>query len=312
MIPLYNEQDNISILCERLKNVLNDISENWEIILIDDGSTDNTRSVASKIIKENKKIKGVFLRRNYGQTSAMMAGFQYSSGDIIISMDGDLQNDPKDIPHLIKKLDEGYDVVSGWRKDRKDDKWLRVVPSRIANNLVSWLSGVRLHDHGCSLKAYRREIIQNIRLYGEMHRFIPVFAFWEGARVTEIVVNHSSRYSGTSKYGLSRIPKVLLDLIFLKLMGNYGTRPVHVFGGFGLLNILASLTSGSYAIFFKIFDDRSHMLTLLPLLASITMLVGILSILMGFVSELIVRTYYESQQKEIYSIKELINIERPH
>jgi glycosyltransferase involved in cell wall biosynthesis len=221
-------------------------------------------------------------------------------------MDGDLQNDPEDILLLLQKIEEGYDVVSGWRKDRKDPFFTRRIPSMIANKMISFIGGVRLHDYGCTLKAYRRDILKNIRLYGEMHRFIPIYAQWIGARVAEIPVNHFPRRSGSSKYGLSRVIKVILDLMVVKFLLSYSQKPIYVFGGMGFLMILGAILSGGYAIYLKIFKEVSFILTPLPLLSVLLLMLGFLSILMGFLAEILTRTYYESQRKPTYQIKETI------
>jgi glycosyltransferase involved in cell wall biosynthesis len=221
-------------------------------------------------------------------------------------MDGDLQNDPEDILLLLQKIEEGYDVVSGWRKDRKDSFFTRRIPSMIANKMISFIGGVRLHDYGCTLKAYRRDVLKNIRLYGEMHRFIPIYAQWIGARVAEIPVNHFPRRSGSSKYGLSRVIKVILDLMVVKFLLSYSQKPIYVFGGMGFLMILGAILSGGYAIYLKIFKEVSFILTPLPLLSVLLLMLGFLSILMGFLAEILTRTYYESQRKPTYQIKETI------
>jgi len=237
----------------------------------------------------------------------MMAGIDCAAGDIIVPMDGDLQNDPADIRRLIEKLDEGYDVVSGWRKDRQDSPIKRNLPSRIANCLISMISGVQLRDYGCSLKAYRRDVIKGVKLYGEMHRFIPIYASWQGARVTEVAVAHYPRIHGKSKYGLERVGKVLLDLLVVKFLDKYATKPIYVFGGFGFLNIGISVMAGIYAVFLKFFEQTSFIMTPLPLLFVMTLITGILSILMGLLAELVMRTYYESQDKSVYLIKNIVN-----
>lgn len=308
IIPLFNEEESLALLHGKLLLVLENLNRSFEIILINDGSTDNTEQVLNTLADNDGRIKVIHFRRNHGQTAAMMAGIDHASGHIIIPMDGDLQNDPQDIPRLIEKLDEGYDVVSGWRKERKDAAIRRNLTSRIANRLISWISGVHLHDYGCSLKAYHREVIKDVRLYGEMHRFIPIYASWNGARVTEIPVTHHPRLYGTSKYGLERVFKVVLDLLVVKFLANYSTKPIYVFGGFGLVSILASGAAAGYALFLKFVEGVSFISTPLPLLSVMLFSTGVMSILMGFLAELVMRTYYESQDKSVYLIKELRNL----
>jgi glycosyltransferase involved in cell wall biosynthesis len=240
----------------------------------------------------------------------MMAGFDFASGDIIIPLDGDLQNDPADIPRLLNKLGEGYDVVSGWRHDRQDGALKRNLPSRVANWLISRISGVPLHDYGCSLKAYRRDVLTGVKLYGEMHRFIPIYASWQGGRVTEITVNHFPRLHGHSKYGLERVVKVVLDLIVVKFLANYANKPIYVFGGFGLISVAVSLLSGLAALYLKFVEHVSFISTPLPLLVVLAFITGVMSILMGLIAEIIMRTYYESQGKQVYLVKETINLDR--
>ncbi len=286
--------------------VLKKLNRDYEIIFIDDGSTDDTLNQLRRICKENPSTKVISFLRNYGQTAALSAGIDFSKGNIIVPMDGDLQNDPEDIASLLRKIEEGYDVVSGWRKDRKDPFLTRRFPSIIANKIISLIGGVHLHDYGCTLKAYRRNILKNIRLYGEMHRFIPIYAKWVGARVTEIEVHHYPRRSGLSKYGMMRIFKVILDLMVVKFLLSYSQKPIYVFGGTGLLMILGAFLSGGYAIYLKLFEGISFILTPLPLLCVLLLVLGFISILMGFMAEILTRTYYESQKKPTYQIKEAL------
>jgi len=309
LIPIYNERDNIILLYEKLSRELPLLDQEFEVILVNDGSRDGSHELLSEISQKDSRFKVVNLRRNYGQTAAMMAGIDYACGEIIVPMDGDLQNDPNDIGRLVKKLDEGFDVVSGWRKDRKDSEW-RNLPSRIANRLISRISGVHLHDYGCSLKAYRREVIKGVRLYGEMHRFIPIYASWQGGKVAEIPVQHHPRLHGKSKYGMERIVKVVLDLIVVKFMADYANKPIYVFGGFGALNILISGMAGVAAVYLKYVDGVSFILTPLPLLTVLTFITGVMSILMGLLAEIIMRTYHESQNKPVYLVKNTINVDR--
>jgi glycosyltransferase involved in cell wall biosynthesis len=251
-------------------------------------------------------VRVLVFSRNFGQTAALSAGIDSSRGRIIIPMDGDLQNDPEDIAPLLQKFEEGYDVVSGWRKNRKDPFFSRRLPSVIANRVISVLGGVHLHDYGCTMKAYRKDVLKNIRLYGEMHRFIPIYAHWIGARVAEIPVHHHSRKFGTSKYGISRVIKVILDLMVVKFLLSYSQKPIYVFGGLGILMIVGAFLSGVYALYLKFFEGTSFILTPLPLLCVLLAVLGSLSILMGFLAEILTRTYYESQGKPTYQIKEVI------
>ncbi len=307
VIPVYNEEKNISPLYEKLSEVLTRIKEEYEIVFVDDGSSDTTLTRLRAISKTDPRVKILSFSRNFGQTAALSAGIDFSKGDIIIPMDGDLQNDPEDISSLLQRIEQGYDVVSGWRKDRKDPYLSRRLPSIVANKLISLISGVHLHDYGCTMKAYRREILKNIRLYGEMHRFIPIYAQWVGARVSEMPVHHFERRSGSSKYGMSRIIKVILDLMVVKFLLSYSQKPIYIFGGLGLLMILAAILSGGYAVYLKVFESVSFILTPLPLLCVLLLVLGFLSILMGFLAEILTRTYYESQRKPTYQVKEYIS-----
>jgi glycosyltransferase involved in cell wall biosynthesis len=306
LIPVYNEEENLLPLSERLITALKKTGRPYEVIFVDDGSSDGSLEILLDISKKNPNIKVVSFSRNFGQTAALSAGIDFSKGDILIPMDGDLQNDPEDILPLLQKIEEGYDVVSGWRKNRKDPFLTRRLPSMIANKIISWIGGVHLHDYGCTLKAYRRDILKNIRLYGEMHRFIPIYAQWIGTRVSEIPVRHFPRGSGASKYGMSRVFKVILDLMVVKFLLSYSQKPIYVFGGMGLLMILGALLAGVYAIYLKFFEGTSFILTPLPLLCVLLLMLGSLSILMGFLAEILTRTYYESQGKPTYQIKEVI------
>ena len=251
IIPVFNEEGNVLPLHEKLVSVLKKLDRDYEIIFVDDGSTDNTLNQLRLLCKEDSSTKVISFLRNYGQTAALSAGIDFSKGKIIIPMDGDLQNDPEDILPLLRKIEEGYDVVSGWRKDRKDRFLTRRFPSIVANRIISLIGGVHLHDYGCTLKAYKRDILRNIRLYGEMHRFIPIYAKWVGARVTEIGVHHHPRRSGASKYGIVRIFKVVLDLMVVKFLLSYSQKPIYVFGGMGFLMIFGALLSGAYAVYLK-------------------------------------------------------------
>src|ERR1043165_2295658 len=303
-LPVYNEEPNLLPLHAKLDEALKALGRSAEIVYVDDGSTDGSLTILRDIAQLDPRVRVVALRRNYGQTAAMAAGIDAAKGDVLIPMDADLQNDPADITRLLSKLDEGYDVVSGWRKNRKDKMITRKIPSMIANRLISWIGGVPLHDYGCSLKAYRRESLQDVRLYGEMHRFIPIYAAWAGARVTEIPVEHHARTMGKSKYGLSRTLKVVFDLMTIKFMASYQTKPIYVFGSFGMLAFAISLLSGLYALFLKVIHKADFVQTPLPILCIVMFAVGVQFLLMGLLAEMLVRTYHESQAKAIYSVRE--------
>ena len=251
-IPIYNEAGSIGLLYDKVRSAMEKQDRKWELILINDGSTDGSDELLDELATKDDRVKVVHFRRNFGQTAAMMAGFDFAQGEVIIPMDGDLQNDPEDIPLLLEKIDEGFDVVSGWRKDRQDNALKRNAPSIMANRLISWVSGVRLHDFGCSLKAYRREVMEGVRLYGEMHRFLPIYAKWHGAEITEVVVRHYARQHGSSKYGLERVLKVLADLIVVKFLDRFQQKPMYLFGAVGLLSLGISLFSGGYALWRKL------------------------------------------------------------
>lgn len=309
IVPVFNEAVNVPIFSERLFAVLDRLAANFEVIAINDGSSDASLQALNAVAAKRPEFKIVDFQRNFGQTAAIMAGIDHASGEIIVSMDADLQNDPEDIPALLEKLNEGYDVVSGWRKERKDAAFRRNLLSRIANRLISKVSGVHLHDYGCSLKAYRRGVVKGIRLYGEMHRFIPIYTSWMGAKVVEIPVRHHPRQHGNSNYGLERIAKVLLDLMVVKFLDRHFVKPIYVFGGFGLLSLSLSAISGAYMIYLKLVEGVSMILTPLPLLSALTFLVGFMSILMGLLAEMLVRTYFESQQRSAYLVRRLINFD---
>lgn len=308
IIPIFNEEDNLNKLSESILEALKDIK--YEVLFINDGSTDNSEEKLLAITEIHNNFYLINLRRNYGQTAAMQAGFDNAKGKIIIPMDGDLQNDPADIPNLLKKIEEGYDVVSGWRKNRLDKKLTRIIPSKIANYIISRISGIHLHDYGCTLKAYKKEVLSEIKLYGEMHRFIPIYASWEGAKVTEVVVNHNSRFAGETKYGLSRIPKVILDLLVIRFFDKSLDRPIHLFGKFGLFMFLIAFILSFLAIFFKIFHSISFILTPLPLLAVFFSMTGIICIFIGLIAELQSRIYFESIGRPAYLIKKKYNSEK--
>lgn len=303
VVPFFNEEDNVEPLYDEIVDVLQKIGRTYEIVFINDGSQDNTLKMLQGLAEKDAAVIVIDLLRNYGQTAAMMAGFDHASGEIIIAMDGDGQNDPASIPILLGKIDDGYDVVSGWRKNRQDKALTRKLPSMIANRLISRVTGVRLKDYGCSLKAYRKAAISDIRLYGEMHRFIPIYASWQGTKITEVAVNHRARVHGQTKYGLNRIFKVLLDLMLVNFMGRYMTKPIYVFGGVGLSLLFVSLFTACWAIGLKLFANTSFILTPLPVLTGTFFTTGVLCILMGLMAEIVVRTYFESQNKSIYKVK---------
>ena len=309
-LPVYDEEPNLRPLHAKLDDALRRLGRTAEIIYVDDGSTDGSLEILRALARIDPRVRVVALRRNYGQTAAMAAGIDAARGRVLIPMDADLQNDPADIKRLLDKLDEGYDVVSGWRKNRQDTLITRKIPSMIANRVISWIGGVPLHDYGCSLKAYRRESLEDVRLYGEMHRFIPIYASWAGARVTEIPVEHHPRTMGKSKYGLSRTLKVVLDLMTIKFMASYQTKPISVFGTFGILAFLFSVLAGLYAVFLKIFHKADFVQTPLPILAIVMFAVGVQFLLMGLLAEMLVRTYHESQAKRIYAVRDRIGFGR--
>jgi len=307
-VPVYNERESLPALLPALLAVLERTGRLWEIVLVNDGSTDGSDAVLDDMARRDARVKVVHFRRNFGQTAAMMAGIDYASGDIIIPIDADLQNDPEDIPRLLAKLDEGYDVCSGWRKDRQDEAIRRNLPSRLANRLISWVSGVSLHDYGCSLKAYRREVIKGVKLYGEMHRFVPIYASWQGARVTEIPVRHHARRFGTSKYGLERVGKVVLDLMVVKFLERYAKKPIYVFGGIGLACLGVGVLAGAWAVLLKFFHGVSLIQTPLPLVVVMMGITGVMCILMGFLAEMVTRTWHESQSMSIYLVRNTRNL----
>lgn len=304
IVPLFNEQDNVTELADGLTQAMGDAGVSYEVIFIDDGSTDRTVDVLQEVQKCCSGTRIIQFRRNFGQTAAMAAGFDHARGNVIVPMDGDLQNDPADIPLLLNKLDEGYDVVSGWRRRRQDKVLTRKIPSWIANYLIGKITGVPLHDYGCTLKAYRKDVVENIRLYGEMHRFIPALASWSGAKVTELEVNHRPRIHGKTKYGLGRTAKVILDLITVKFLGTFSTKPLHVFGGIGLLSLLASFIFGSGVSYQKLFSGVDVSGNPLFMLSVIFLVMSVQFLLMGLLAEMMARTYHESQNKPTYVIRQ--------
>ena len=306
VIPVYNEEENVKLCCHQLKEILDGMEERSEIILVDDGSTDKTFSLLQGLKREISELKIIRLRTNFGQTAAMSAGFDKAQGKIIVTMDADLQNDPRDIPKLIAKMKEGFDVVSGWRSPRKDPWLSRRLPSILANRLISWITGVRLHDYGCTLKAYRKEVIEDVALYGQMHRFIPALAKWVGGRIGEIKVQHHPRRFGKSKYGIGRTIRVVLDLITVKFLMSYFSSPIQIFGMVGLASAVLGVCWTVYLavqrIFFRIpLGNRPALF-----LSIMFIFLGVQFISMGLLGELLTRTYHESQKKPIYVIKETI------
>tara|TARA_X000001036_G_C20645282_1_gene792745 strand:+ start:200 stop:1141 length:942 start_codon:yes stop_codon:yes gene_type:complete len=303
VIPIYNEEKSIILLIEKLMQLKEEPTVNrLEVLFINDGSNDKSLEVIRENIPIDDNFKIINLLRNYGQTAAIAAGIDIASNNIIITMDGDLQNDTADIPKLLMKLDEGFDVVSGWRKNRKDPFLTKVLPSKIANSLISWISGVYLHDYGCTLKAYRKKVLEGVKLYGEMHRFIPILTSWQGGKVTEIPVSHHSRKHGKSNYGLSRTFVVIIDLIFIKYLEKHFIHPMILFGGFSILNFALSLVSFILMIYFKYWNGDSFIQTPLPQLIVIFVMTGMLSLFMGFLAEILMRTYFESQNKKSYRV----------
>ncbi|HEY0405767.1 MAG TPA: glycosyltransferase family 2 protein, partial [Pyrinomonadaceae bacterium] len=296
-LPVFDEEENLRPLHAKLDDALRLLGRSAEIIYVDDGSSDGSLAILKELAAADSRVRVVALRRNYGQTAAMSAGIDAARGRVLIPMDADMQNDPADIARLLAKLDEGFDVVSGWRKNRQDKLVTRKIPSMLANRLISWIGGVPLHDYGCSLKAYRRESLEDVRLYGEMHRFIPIYASWAGARVTEIPVEHHARTLGKSKYGLSRTIKVVFDLMTVKFMASYQTKPLYVFGTCGVVAFIISFLAGLYALFLKLIHKADFVQTPLPILAIVMFAVGVQFLLMGLLAEMQVRTYHESQAK---------------
>lgn len=308
IVPVYNERENLPLLYQAVLQAVAPLRRTWELVLVDDGSRDGSVAVLEDLAScDREHVRVVELRRNFGQTAAIAAGIDHSDGDVIILMDADLQNDPADIPMLLEKIDEGYDVVSGWRKNRQDDLSRRL-PSQLANRMISWATGVSLHDYGCTLKAYRREVITGFRLYGEMHRFIPAFANSYGARMIEVPVNHHPRRFGKAKYGLERTLKVVLDLMTVKFLSSYANKPIYLFGGAGAVLILISAIMLLYLFIRRVFFDISVLSSPFFQISTMVFLMGFQSILMGLIAELLVRTYHESQDKPTYTVRKAHNV----
>lgn len=307
VVPVYNEEESLPLLHQAVAGVMSTLDGGWEVVYVDDGSRDRSPQRLEELAAADDHVRVIQFRRNFGQTAAISAGIDHARGDVLIFMDADLQNDPADIPRLLAKLDEGFDVVSGWRIKRQDALWTRKVPSVAANWLISRITGVHLHDYGCSLKAYRRDVIREVYLYGEMHRFVPVFAARVGATIAEIPVSHHPRRLGTSKYGLNRTFKVMLDLITAKFLSSYFTKPIYVFGGAGLWLMLFGILAVGIALIQKFATGQSLIQTPLLLLAAMLIMMGFQAILMGLVAEVGMRTYYESQGKAAYTVRRRLN-----
>lgn len=305
VIPVFNEDESTPLLYTELNEVLTRIGRSYEIIFINDGSSDNTLENLKKIRSENSNVKIIDLNRNFGQTAAIMAGFHFMEGEIAITMDSDLQNDPHDIAQLLEEIDKGFDIISGWRKKRKDG-FTRTILSRFANLLISKSMGLKLHDYGCTLKAYRKDIVKNLNLYGEMHRFIPAVASWKGARIKEIEVNHRPRKYGRSKYGSDRIGKVLLDLLVMVFLSGYHTKPIRFFGNLAVTSSLFGLISFSALVCMKIFRGTDMTGNPFLILTTLFFLVSIQLLSIGLIGELNIRTYFESQNKKTYHIREIL------
>ena len=309
IIPVYNEEKNLPLLYDSLQQALKPIQSSWEVILVDDGSKDHSLDVLSSLVeKDPEHLRVLSFRRNFGQTAAIAAGIDHACGEIIVLLDADMQNDPADIPMLLAKLDEGYDLVSGWRKDRKDNRLTRTIPSNLANGLISWATGVHLHDYGCTLKAYRRDALEGFRLYGEMHRFIPVFAHSVGAKITELPVHHHARKFGKANYGLERTIKIILDLFTVKFLLSYSNKPIYLFGGAGAGLIFIAVLDLLYLFIRRTLWGVPAFSSPLLQIGVMFFIIGFQSILMGLIAELLARTYHESQQKPTYTIRKRINI----
>jgi glycosyltransferase involved in cell wall biosynthesis len=309
VVPVFNEVENLVDLCQGVRKVLIQLGATWEMIFINDGSTDGSHEILDHLAEEDQRVRIIHFKRNFGQTAAMMAGFDHARGEVIIPLDGDGQNDPADIPNMLELLEQGYDVVSGWRKDRQDNYIKRNIPSIFANKLISVVSGVELHDFGCSLKAYKRHVVDGIRLYGEMHRFLPIYASWHGAKIAEVIVNHQPRRTGNSKYGLERVVKVLLDLLVVKFLDRAAAKPMYVFGGCGIFSLAISLLTFLWMIYLKLSNQIAFISTPLPLIVVMTFMIAMMCILLGLLAEMITRTFYESQGKAIYNIRSTRNFQ---
>jgi glycosyltransferase involved in cell wall biosynthesis len=313
VVPVYNEEENIPLLHQAIVAAIEPLRLEWEVILVDDGSRDGSLPALLRLASADPAhVRVVELRRNFGQTAAIAAGIDHSSGEVLILIDADLQNDPADIPMMLEQIRAGYDVVSGWRKNRKDDFATRTLPSRLANGLISWVTGVHLHDYGCTLKAYRREVLTGFRLYGEMHRFIPVYASSVGARIIELPVNHHPRRFGKAKYGLERTIKVILDLFTVKFLSSYANKPIYLFGGTGIALMAIAALVLFYLFVRRVFFGISILGSPLLQISTMVSILGFQSVLMGLIAELLVRTYHESQGKRTYTVRQTVNLPEPH
>ncbi len=311
VIPIYNESLNIQALCAEVTAALQGCGLTYELILVDDGSVDASFAIMEEVARDDPQVRVIRLGRNFGQTAAMTAGFDVAKGRVIVPMDGDLQNDPADIPRLIKKLEEGYDVVSGWRKDRQDVFVTRRLPSVLANRLISKITGVKLNDYGCTLKAYRREVLSAINLYGELHRFVPALTSLVGARVAELPVSHRSRRAGQSKYGIDRTLRVILDLITVKFLLRYSTRPLQLFGKWAVWSVLVGIVAGGTTVYMKLFEGLNMNRNPLMILSAFALFSGIQFVALGLLGELVTRTYHETQGKAVYVVRETRNVDPP-
>jgi glycosyltransferase involved in cell wall biosynthesis len=310
VVPLFNEQDSVRPLVQQLLDAVRPLGLDFELVLVDDGSQDRTAAVLAELSEAVPELVAVLLRRNYGQTAAMAAGFDASRGAVIVTLDGDLQNDPADIPLLLAKINEGFDLVSGWRHQRKDAALSRLLPSKVANGLIANVTGVRLHDYGCSLKAYRREVVEDLNLYGELHRFLPALAFIEGARISEVKVNHHPRRYGSSKYGIDRTFRVLMDLLTVWFMKRFLTRPMHVFGFWGLTSMAVGLVISLYLLGEKILANADIGNRPLLMVAVLTLIAGVQLFCFGLLAEVQMRTYHESQGRPIYRVRATLRGDR--
>lgn len=304
VVPLMDEEESIDQLHREITETMSKLGRSYEVIYVDDGSTDTTFEKLAAITAGDEHVRAIQFRRNFGQTAAMAAGFDHARGEVIVPMDGDLQNDPADIPRLLVELDKGYDIVSGWRKDRKDKTFTRKIPSKMANWLIGVVTGVKIHDYGCSLKAYRADVVKHIKLYGEMHRFIPAIASWHGASIAELAVNHRPRVHGATKYGLIRTLKVVLDLITVKFLGGYGTKPIYFFGAMALILFAGASLCGAFVAVRKLVDGASMVRNPMLLLTVLLLVLSAMCIMLGLLAELMVRTYHESQDKPVYVIRQ--------
>ncbi len=306
VIPVYNEEDNLAPLYQKIKEAMDSLGKDYEVIFVDDGSQDKSPQILDSLAQKDPRVKVIHFRRNFGQTAALAAGFEMAQGEVVITLDADLQNDPSDIPRLLEKMEEGYDVVSGWRKDRQDPFLSRTLPSLVANWLISKVTGVELHDYGCTLKAYRREVVKELNLYGELHRFLPALASWMGVKIAEIPVTHHPRRFGQSKYGITRTFRVILDLILVQFLLRYSTRPIRIFGGGGLISLILGMALGTYLSVVKIFFHHRIGNRPLLILAVLLIILGIQLLSLGILGEFLTRIYYEGQNKKPYVIKYVV------